>query len=391
MASSSPLSPRLTALLAAACGLVVANLYYAQALVGEIAPAIGLRPQASGLVVTATQLGYGAGLFLLVPLADLVENRRLVLGLTGVAALASLGLWTARTADVFLLLSFVIGVSSVGAQVLVPLAAHLAPDASRGRVLGNVMGGLIAGIMLARPAANALAAVAGWRAIFLAAAVVLAALVPVLWRALPRRTPARTLVYGALIGSGVRLVAGTPVIRRRTAYQALLFTAFSLFWTAVPLVLAGRFGLGQPGIALFALAGAGGALAAPVAGRLGDRGHGQRGTAAALAVATLSFALAGWAGAAGALVALGIAAVALDAAVQFNQVLGQRMIYAVAADARGRINAVYMTAVFAGGAAGSLLASVSFHAGGWTATAVTGGAIAATALALFLTEPRRTA
>jgi predicted MFS family arabinose efflux permease len=382
------LSPRLVAFLAAACGLIVANLYYSQALVGQIAPAIGLRPGASGLIVTATQLGYGAGLFLLVPLADLVENRRLVLALTAGAGLASLGLWASRSADAFIILSFLTGLSSVGAQVMVPMVAHFTPDAQRGRVVGNVMGGLIAGIMLARPAANAVAAVAGWRAIYLVGALSMAALLPLMARALPARAPRPGLSYGALLRSGIGLLVRTPVVRRRTAYQALMFTAFNLFWTAIPLVLSERFGLRQGGIALFALAGAGGALAAPIGGRLGDRGHGQRGTVAALLAGTLAFAVAGWAVAAGALLILAVAAVVLDGAVQLNQVLGQRQIYAVAPEARGRINAVYMTVVFAGGATGSLLASLTFHAGGWTATACTGAAITVAALALFLTEPR---
>ena len=382
------ISPRLTVLLAFACGLMVANLYYAQALVGEIAPAIGLNGGAAGLSVTLTQLGYGAGLFFVVTLADLLENRRLVLTLTIGAGLGALGLWRSAGAGSFLFFSFVIGFCSVGAQILVPLAAHLAPDEQRGRVVGNIMGGLIAGIMLARPAANALAAVAGWRAIFLLAALIMGGLALVLGRALPQRRPHSSLGYLALLRSGVALVTGNPAIRRRTAYQALLFTAFSLFWTAIPLLLGQRFGLGQAGIALFALAGAGGALAAPLAGRLGDRGHGQAGTAAALVGAVLAFGLAGWAAQAGWLVVLAGAAVLLDAAVQTNQVLGQRILYAIAPHARGRINAVYMTVVFAGGATGSVLATLTFHFGGWTATAGAGAAIAAVALLLFLGEPR---
>jgi predicted MFS family arabinose efflux permease len=304
------------------------------------------------------------------------------------ACLGSIGIWMSNGATSFLVFSFITGFCSVGAQIMVPLAAHLAPEHSRGRVVGNVMGGLIAGIMLARPAANGLAAIAGWRAIFGVSAIAMAALALVLAFTLPVRHPRRGMHYGQLLRSSVSLLVRTPVIRRRTAYQATMFATFNLFWTAVPLLLAQRFGLGQVGIGLFALAGAGGALAAPIAGRLGDRGHVRAGTAAALACGAIAFGIAGWAAAAHALIVLGLAAVLLDAATQMNQVLGQRVLYSIAPDARGRINAVYMTMVFLAGALGSVLASFSYDRGGWTATAWVGAALAAAAFLLFLTEPR---
>ncbi|CAN5547487.1 MFS transporter [soil metagenome] len=385
---SRPIDTRLTFVFAVACGLMVANLYYAQALVGEIAPAMRLPPSIAGLVVTLTQIGYGAGLMLIVSLADLVENRRLILIMVGGAALGLAGVVLSQNATSFLLFSFVTGFCSVGAQVMVPLAAHLAPDAKRGQVVGNIMAGLITGIMLARPAASALAAVAGWRAIFAVSAVLMVVLGIVLARLLPTRQPRPGMHYGQILASSLSLLVRTPAVRRRTAYQTLLFATFNLFWTAVPLLLAQRFGLGQIGIALFALAGAGGALAAPIAGRLGDRGYVRAGTAAALGVAILAMLGAGWAAAAHGLILLAVAAVLLDAATQFNQVLSQRVIYAIAPDARGRINAIYMTCMFIGGAAGSTLASLTYAHGGWTMTALSGAGLTGMALLLFLTERR---
>ncbi|MBB5716735.1 MFS transporter [Sphingomonas aerophila] len=385
-AHSGGITPGLTAMFSLACGLLVANTYYTQALIGEIAPALGLHGGVAGLVVTSIQLGYGAGLFFVVSLADRVENKRLILLLTSGACMGQFGTWMAGGPASFLLFSFMTGFCSVGAQIMVPLAAHLAPDQSRGRVVGNIMGGLITGIMLARPVANGLAAVAGWRAIFGLSAIMMAVLAVVLARIVPERRPKPGLRYGQLLLSGLSMLASTPAIRRRTAYQALLFASFNLFWTAIPLLLASRFGLGQGGIALFALAGAGGALAAPVAGRLGDRGHVRVGTAVALASATIAFLIAGWAAVAHALIVLGAAAVLLDAATQMNQVLGQRILFSIAPDARGRINAVYMTVVFLAGALGSTLATLSFDQGGWTATASVGAGLVATAFLLFLTE-----
>jgi len=389
--SDTGIGPGLTAVFAVACGLMVANLYYAQALIGAIAPDLGLRGAVAGLVVTATQLGYGAGLFFVVCLADRVENKRLILTLTIGACLGLVGIWMAQGAASFLLFSFVTGFCSVGAQIMVPLAAHLAPEERRGRVVGNIMGGLIAGIMLARPIANGLAAIAGWRAIFAVSAVAMVGLVLLIVRTVPERRPRPDLRYGQLLLSSLSLLRGSPVIQRRTAYQALLFAAFNLFWTAAPLLLAQRFGLGQGGVALFALAGAGGALAAPFAGRLGDRGHVRAGTAAALILAIGAFLLAGWAAAAQALIVLAVAAVILDAATQLNQVLGQRVLFSIAPEARGRINAVYMTVVFLGGALGSVLATVSFAHGGWTATASVGALLVGGAFMLFLTEHRTAA
>ncbi|MEG3146354.1 MFS transporter [Sphingomonas sp. RT2P30] len=383
-----PIDARLTLVFAVACGLMVANLYYAQALVGEIAPALRLPPGIAGLVVTLTQIGYGAGLMLIVSLADLVENRRLILVMVAGAALGLTGVFLSRDAVSFLLFSFVTGFCSVGAQVMVPLAAHLAPDAKRGQVVGNIMAGLITGIMLARPAANALAAVAGWRAIFAVSAVLMVVLGLVLARLLPTRKPRPGMHYGAILASSLSLLVRTPTIRRRAAYQVLLFATFNLFWTAIPLLLGDRFGLGQIGIALFALAGAGGALAAPIAGRLGDRGYIRAGTAVALVSAVLAMFGADWAAAAHGLILLAAMAVLLDAAVQFNQVLSQRVIYGVAPEARGRVNASYMTCMFIGGAAGSTLASLTYAHGGWTTTALSGAALAALALALFVTEGR---
>ena len=383
---SDTMSPGLTAVFAFACGAMVANLYYSQALIGLIAPAIGLAPRMAGFTVTLTQLGYGAGLLFIVSLADLVENRRLALVMLAGVVLSLVGMATSTSAVTFLCFSFLTGFCCVGAQILVPFAAHLATDENRGRVVGNIMGGLVTGIMLARPAASFLAASFGWRAIFWVSAAGMVALEVVLMRMLPQRRPRTNLHYGQILVSSMKLLFTQPVIRRRAAYQATMFAAFNLFWTGVPLFLAQRFGLGQRGIALFALAGAGGALAAPIAGRLADRGYIRAGTMGALGAAVIAFMVAGWSGAAGVLVMLAAGAILLDAATQFNQVVSQRVIYAIAPEARGRITSVYMTAVFLGGATGSLLAPATLIRGGWTALSVTGGTMLAAAFLLFLTE-----
>src|SRR5690349_19659890 len=261
----------LTALLATACGLVAANIYYGQPLAGPIGAALGMTPEATGLVVTLTQIGYGLGLLFIVPIADLVENRRLVLILVGVAAAALLGAGLSREPASFLASALVIGLGSVAVQVMVPYAAHLAPDERRGQVVGNVMSGLMLGIMMARPVSSFIAGHSSWHIVFFLSAAAMVVLGVVLRLKLPPRRPEARLGYGKLLLSMVALVRDSAVLRRRALYQAALFGAFSLFWTVTPLLLAGAaYGLSQQAIALFALAGVAGAIASPLAGRLAD-------------------------------------------------------------------------------------------------------------------------
>ncbi len=376
----------MTPLLATACGLIVANIYYAQPLIGLIAPAIGLGPAGSSLIVTLTQLGYCAGLLLLVPLGDLVENRRLTLLTLGFATVALALAAVAPSVPWFLASALAIGLGSVAVQMLVPIAAHLAPDASRGRVVGNVMGGLLLGIMLARPVSSLVAHAFGWRVLFGASAVLMMLVGVALRVLLPQRYPAAGHTYAGLIGSLWTLLRQTPVLRRRAAYQVNLFAAFSLYWTAVPLELAGpSFGLTQRGIALFALAGAAGAVAAPIAGRLADRGWSRIATGVSLTVVAASFLLARW-GSAGSMGALLAAGILLDLGVQGNLVLGQRAIYAVGAEARSRLNGLYMALFFGGGAAGSAIASIAYTTGGFALVSWIGLAFPVAALLIYATE-----
>jgi predicted MFS family arabinose efflux permease len=382
------LSPALTFVFAVATGSLIANIYYAQALVAVISPALGLHASLAGLIVTITQLSFAAGLLLLSSLADLVENRRLILLCIAATIVGLCGAARSTSAAMFLLSSVVFGVGAVGAQIIVPLAAHLASDQRRGRVIGDVMAGLITGIMLSRPIANLISSAFGWRAVFGASAVLALAIFGVLWFALPVRDPRGAMSYRAILASTWHILITTPLLQRRAAYQAIMFAMFSLFWTGVPLVLSQRFGFDQRDIALFALAGAGGALAAPIAGRLADRGLTWQTSLGAMLLIAVSFALTGWAVAAGALIVFALAAIGLDAAMQTNHIVSQRVIYGIDPEARGRMNAVYMTSIFLAGAVGSFLAGVTYFYGGWTATASTGVGLGLLLLALFATESR---
>jgi len=386
LAPSLAPSRGLILLFAVATGAVAANLYYAQPLVGLIGPAVGLSPHAASLLVTLTQLGYGAGLILLVPIGDLVENRRLV-GVTLCFTVAALLMAAAaRSAWLFLLASLLIGVSSSAAQMLVPIAAHLAPAESRGRVVGKVMSGLLLGILLARPIASLLADTLGWRSVFVVSAAAMAVLTLVLLRNLPRRVPTDGPRYGAMLRSLVHVALKTPVLQRRSAYHAPLFAAFSLFWTAAPLELAGPdFGLTQRGIALFALAGAAGAVAAPLAGYAADHGWSRPVTLFAILTVAAAFAIGHFGGTHSVFV-LAAAGIVLDFGVQTNLVVGQRAIFALSPAIRSRLNGLYMASFFMGGAVGSALASPAFQNGGWRLVSWIGIALPMMSLLVFLTE-----
>jgi predicted MFS family arabinose efflux permease len=362
---------------------LAANLYYAQPLIADIGAEIGISPELSGLVVSVTQIGYGLGLFLLVSLADLIENRRLLLVTLTCTAAGLLGAAISTAGTPFFVASFVVGLCSTGAQVLIPFAAHLAPADKRGRMVGNVMAGLLTGIMLARPISLFIAASFGWRAVFWISAALMMAIAIALAKFMPRYKADSHLRYRNILLSMAGILKHMPILRWRATYQALMFAAFNMFWTAVPMMLAERFGMDEHAIGLFALAGAGGALVAPIAGRLADRGHTRAASAGAMILLGLGFFATNWAASAGAVWILVLFTILIDAGVQANQVVSQRIIFSVPAEVRGRVNAIYMTIIFAGGAAGSLSGSLTYHWGGWSVTAVAGGLVGACALLLF--------
>jgi predicted MFS family arabinose efflux permease len=383
-------SAALVFLLAASCGMIVANIYYAQPLVGLIAPSIGIGRPAASMIVTMTQLGYAAGLLLLVPLGDIVENR-LLLTVTVLAAIPPLlASALAHSAGLFFAAAAAVGLTSVAVQMLVPLAANLAPDRLRGRVVGNVMSGLLLGVLLARPVASLIANEFGWRAVFFTSAVVMLILAVVMRTLLPKRRPGAHHHYFALLRSLVSLPFDQPLLRRRALYQSAAFGCFTMFWTAAPLLLAEKFGYSQAGIALFALVGAAGALMAPVAGRLADRDFGQTGTVLSLLSIAASFVLAAWGGlVAHSVIALALAGVLLDSGVQANLVFGQRAIYGLAPDMRSRLNGVFMAIFFIGGAIGSAVTSPILVHFGWRGICALGFVAPVVALAYFAAAERR--
>lgn len=395
------LSAGMTLFFAATVGVIVMDLFAAQPLTGPISADLHLPPGLAGLVAMLPQLGYAAGLVLLVPLVDLLENRRLIVAtLIACAAALALPAFT-QSGTVFLLATLAAGAASSVIQMLVPMAASMAPEAQRGRAVGNVMSGLMLGILLSRPLASLIAGSAGWRAFYALAALANAAIAVVLALRLPSRTPSITAGYRALLASMGRLLADEPVLRRHALSAALAMAAFSAFWTAVGLRLAQPpFGLDLHGIALFAFAGASGAIVTPLAGRAGDRGHGPAAQQIAhatmlAALVVLGIAGAGWFGFDAhahrslALALLAGGAALLDAGVIVDQTIGRREINLLNPAARGRLNGLFVGLFFVGGALGAALAGSAWAWGGWSAVCGVGFVFAGAAAAFGLSAGRR--
>jgi predicted MFS family arabinose efflux permease len=385
--TAKPVDRRLIALLAIGCGATVANLYYAQPLLSAIADHFGVSDGTAGLLVTVSQVAYGLGLVFLAPLSDLVDRRKLVATLLTITCVASAG---AAAAPQFAVLALAIGVASatsVVAQVLVPFAATLAPEGERGQVVGMVMSGLLSGVLLARTLAGLVAGAAGWRTVFVLAAVGMAVLALALWRAMPRLRPSTDLRYGALLASIGALIRREPVLRRRMLFGACGYAGFSLVWTTLTFLLSDPpFNYGESTIGLFGLVGLAGAIAAMRMGRLHDRGHGRIATGAVLAAILLSWPILYFGRASVPAIILGL--VMLDFGVQAQNVLSQGVIYALGRETTGRVTTAYVTSNFTGGAIGSASGAIAWSAGGWLPVCAVGFAIAATALLAWLTEPR---
>jgi predicted MFS family arabinose efflux permease len=378
---------RLVVVLAVATGVAVASNYYAQPLLPLIRQSFGVSAATAGLVVTASQIGYACGLVFLMPLGDLVERRRLVIVMSLVTAAALAGAAAAPSLAVLFVAVAVVGSTSVVAQVLVTFSASLAGDHERGKIVGTVMSGLLIGILLARTVAGYIAQASSWRVVFLVASGMMVLLAVAARLALPRYRETTDLSYPAILASVGRIFRTEPVLRRRSLYGGLSFAAFAVLWTSVAFLLAGApYHYGSGTIGLFGLVGASGAAMAQLAGRLADRGH-QWGLTLVTAFAIVAgFVLLGvFPDTLGALIA-GI--VVLDLGCQGIHITNQSKIYALAPQARSRINAAYMTCYLTGGTLGSVGSALCYGAFGWSGVAGLGAGFGAAALLLALTERR---
>lgn len=387
-APASLISRNVALLFAIACGLAVANIYYAQPLLDAISNEFGITHSSVGIVITITQVCYALGLLLLVPLGDLINRRWLIAGQMLVSVLALIVVGTAPTSMVLFIGIAAVGLLAVVTQTLVAFAATLAAPAERGRTVGVVTSGIVIGILLARTFAGVLTDLAGWRSVYLVSAVLTLIMACVLFRVLPHYEQKReSLSYLQLLHSLITLFAQERILRIRAALALMIFTAFSIFWTSLVLPLsAPPLSLSHTAIGAFGLAGVAGALAAARAGRLADRGLGQRTTGVALILLLISWLPISYTQ--HSLLALVVGIVLLDLAVQAVHVTNQSMILTLRPEARSRLTAGYMIFYSIGSATGSIASTSIYVYSGWNGVCLLGAIVSALAL-LFWVLTRR--
>jgi predicted MFS family arabinose efflux permease len=379
--ATKPLDSALVWLMALTCGLVVANIYYNQPLLAAIGRTFHVSDSRASLIATATQVGYTIGMLLVVPLGDMLERKRLIIWML-LAAVGCLG--AAAVAPTFGLLavaSVLIGICSSVPQLLLPMAATLAPEADRGRIVGRVMSGLLIGILLSRTVSGYVGAHLGWRTVFEGAAALMLGLAALLaWR-LPRDRPAFQGSYASLMQSLGTLVRELPALRRSALVGAAIFASFSVFWTTLTFYLAGpAYHYGSDVAGFFGLIGALGALAAPLAGKVADTRGPRYAITVGIGLALASYVLLGVGG--GYLAGLVLGVILLDVGVQSAHISNQTLVFSLRPEARSRLNTVYMTGYFTGGSVGSVIGGLAWMHFGWPGVCAVGGAFVVLALAL---------
>lgn len=365
--------------MAVACGIFVANVYYNQPILELLQQAFPRAVGLVNLVPTATQLGFACGLFFLVPLGDQIDRRKLILGQAAVLIVALVCLAAAPNAWSLVIASTVVGISGSVAQQIVPFAAELAAPSRRGQVVGIVMSGVLCGLLLGRAVGGFTGDHWGWRATFWLGALMTAIAWLMLLVKLPHSEPKTKHSYFGLMKSLIGLWREEPLLRRATCIQAALFGSFIGLWTILALRLHEAFGLGADVAGLMGVVGAVGILIAPLAGRVAD----HRGPHAVIGVGCLimllSYPVLGlW----GSLVGLILGIILLDFGEQIALISNQHVIYALRPEARSRLNTLFMSGMFVGGAAGSWGASMSWRLGGWHAASIFGGILVCLGLAL---------
>lgn len=353
------------AFLGLACAVGVSTMYYNQPLLMEMGRTYGATAGRTGFVAVATQVGYALGLLGFVPLGDVLERRALMMKMYGAVAVALLLVALAPTLNLLIAGSVLIGMMASVTHVALPIAPDLVSHEERGRAIGTVMTGLLLGILLARTFAGWVSRIHGWRWVFVVAAVMNAAFVPLLWKVMPKLPPKEKLEYRDAMRSLWTLFRTEPLLRESSVIGALVFASFSCFWTTLAFLLHSHYGLGAGVAGTFGVVGAAGAMVAPLAGRLADKYGSRWVISVGMGLLASSYALL-WVEESAHrstvfhLVMLAIGVVVLDLGAQMTQVANQTRIFGLVPSARSRLNTVYMTVYFTGAAAGSALATIAW-------------------------------
>ncbi|WP_207452442.1 MFS transporter [Bacillus sp. SD088] len=376
-------SPTLTLLMAVSCGLTIANLYYNQPLLAEMGRTFGVDDHQSGVISTYTQIGFAIGMFTFIPLGDIYEKKKLILSLLFAVGLALIFLATAQNLYSVYIASFMVGFTTVSPQIIVPFAAELASPYQRGKVIGSVMSGLLIGILLARAVAGFIGEIFSWRVMFGFASLLMFILTYILYRYLPSLKPKVKLSYLELLRSIRKLIVQERTLREAALISALMFGSFSAFWTSLTFFLEGpHYQYGSSMVGIFSLIGVVGVVTASVVGKLSDRFSPKMMVGLMTVIVLLSYVLFGLFGTWHWGLIVGI--VLLDLGYQGAHISNQTRIYSLSAEAKGRLNTVYMVSSFIGGALGSAGGVVAWERWEWLGTCVVGGSMATAAFLVWL-------
>lgn len=365
------LSNLLIIVMAIACGLTVANLYYIQPLLADIAKTFNVSEVSVGSAAMLTQIGYAVGMILILPLGDIKERRNLITVMLLFSALSLISIFFSNNISMLMFSSFAVGFTSIIPQLIIPLAAQLSIPNERGRVIGTVMSGLLIGILASRTFSGILGGYLGWRIVYIIAAIMMIILMFALRNLIPVCNPASNIKYIELLKSLLRLIKSESVLREASINGAMMFAAFSAFWTSLTFLLeSSHYNMGPQAAGLFGLIGISGALAAPLVGRIADKKGPRFVIGICIIVVILSYVLFLFLGFK--IFGLILGVILLDLGVQSSNVSNQTRVQSLNEEMRNRINTIYMVSFFLGGALGSFMGSYSYAHLGWYGVCIFG-------------------
>lgn len=368
--------------MAACTGLIVANLYYCQPLIILIANEFKIPEASAGTITYLTQAGYAIGLFFMVPLGDKLERKKQILITTFATVIALIIAATAKNFLILQIASLLIGVTSIVPQLILPLAASLSSPEQRGKVIGTIMSGLLLGILLSRTLSGFIGQILGWRSMFWIAAGICILIFFVIQSTFPENRPQFKGSYGQLIQSLFTLIKTQPILREATLINVFSFAQFGAFWTTMVLLLSDEpFQFNSATIGLFGIIGASGALAAPLVGRLGDKGNSRIAVGYGCLLMLISFVVYYFSGES--IIGIIIGIVLMDIGIQGVHISNQTRVYSLLPEARNRLNTVFMSFSFFGTAAGSAYGLFLWKIGGWHAVTIGCAVLALLSLGVY--------
>lgn len=347
-----------------ACGLTVANLYYIQPLLGDIAKTFHVDQLSIGFAAMLTQIGYAIGMIFILPLGDIKEKRNLIVIMLLFSVISLMSMFFSSNIYILTISSFAVGFTSIIPQLIIPLAAQLSNPQQRGQTIGTIMSGLLIGILLSRTVSGILGSYLGWRIVYLIAAIMMFALMLILRKLIPLCNPISDIKYSELLKSMIHLIKTEPILRESSLNGALMFSAFSAFWTSLIFLLeSSHYNMGAEAAGLLGLVGVSGALAAPLVGKLADKRGSRFAIGICIVVVIVSYLLFFLFGFKIWGLVLGV--ILLDLGVQSCNVSNQARVHSLNEETRNRLNTIYMVSFFLGGAFGSFLGSYSYSHFGW--------------------------